>query len=59
MEMLQMIIEHKVPGLKDILSKRDLGFVGRLKETKKMKEEIGKELDFLWKNKTKVHVCQC
>ena len=55
-EMLKMIIEHKVPGLKDVLRREDLGFEGKLKETKKMKEEIVKKLDFLWKNKTKVHV---
>ena len=56
-EMLKMIIEHKVPGLKDVLRREDLGFEGKLKETKKMKEEIVKKLDFLWKNKTKVVVC--
>jgi ankyrin repeat protein/GTPase SAR1 family protein len=52
-EMLKMIIEHKVPGLKDVLRREDLMFEEKLKETNKMKEEIMKKLDFLWKNKTK------
>ena len=53
--MMKMIIDHhKPPGLDN----EDLSFEDKLIILKSSKDDVAQKLNFLWKNKTKVYVCE-
>ena len=54
--MLKMIVDHHKPPVD--LDNKDVSFEDRLISLKSSKDEVTKKLNFLWKNKTKVYVCE-
>ena len=54
--MMKMIIDHHKPPVD--LDNEDLSFEDKLTILKSFKDEVAKKLNFLWKNKTKVYVCE-
>ena len=56
MNMLKMIIHHHKPPVD--LDNKDLSFEDKLISLKSSKVVVTKKLNFLWKNKTKVYVCE-